>query len=160
LSKRLIALLAGVMAIAIVAAGCGSSSDGTTDTTVVVLTKTEFIKQGDAICKKGGESLNQEAEDFAKKNNIDINKPTKKQQEEVIETVVGPALQTQADELSELGVPDGEEDKTTAIVDALEAGAEELEDNPSALLENSGKGPLDKANELASEFGFKECGQP
>ncbi len=158
MSKRLIALLAGVMAIAIVAAGCGSSSDDTTD--VVVLTKTEFIKQGDAICKKGSESLSQEAEDFADENNIDTEKPTKAQQEEVIETVVGPALQTQADELSELGAPDGEEDKTTAIVDALEAGAEELEDNPGSLLEESnGKGPLDKANELATEFGFKECGQ-
>jgi hypothetical protein len=159
LSKRLIALLAGVMALAIVAAGCGSSSDSTTDTTVVVLTKTEFIKQGDAICKRGSESLSQEAEDFADENNIDIEKPTKKQQEEVIETVVGPALQTQADELSELGAPDGEEDKTTAIVEALESGAEELEDNPGALLESGGKSPLDKANELANEFGFKQCGQ-
>jgi hypothetical protein len=159
LSKRLIALLAGVMAIAIVAAGCGSSSDSTTDTTVVVLTKTEFIKQGDAICAKGSEALSQEAEDFAKENNIDTEKPTKKQQEEVIETVVGPALQAQADELSELGAPDGEEDKTTAIVEALESGAEELEDNPGALLGSGGKSPLDKANELANEFGFKQCGQ-
>ena len=56
MSKRLIALLAGVMAIAIIAAGCGSSSDDSTDTTVVVLTKTEFIKQGDAICAKGGKA--------------------------------------------------------------------------------------------------------
>ncbi len=157
MSKRPIALLAGVMAIAIVAAGCGSSSDDST--TVVVLTKTEFIKQGDAICKRGSESLSQEAEDFADENNIDTEKPTKEQQEEVIATVVGPALQTQAEELGELGAPDGEEEKTTAIVDALETGAEELEDNPGALLESSGKGPLDKANELANEFGFKECGQ-
>lgn len=157
MSKRPIALLAGVMAIAIVAAGCGSSSDGTTD--VVVLTKTEYIKQGDAICKKGSESLSKEAEEFAEENSIDTSKPTKQQQEEVIETVVGPALQTQADELSELGPPDGEEDKTTAIVDALEAGAEELEDNPGALLESGAKSPLDKANELANEFGFKRCGQ-
>jgi hypothetical protein len=160
LSKRLIVLLAGVMAIAIVAAGCGSSSsDDSTSTTVVVLSKTAFIKQGDAICKKGGESLGQEAEDFADENNIDTSKPTKVQQEEVIATVVGPALQTQADELSELGAPDGEEEKVAAIVDALEAGAEELEDNPGALLESSGKGPLDKAKELATEFGFKDCGQ-
>jgi ABC-type glycerol-3-phosphate transport system substrate-binding protein len=158
LSKRLIALLAGVMAIAIVAAGCGSSGDSTSDTTVV-LTKTEFIEQGDAICKKGSESLSKEAEEFAEDNDIDTEKPSEEQQEEVIETVVGPALQTQADELSELGAPDGEEDKTTAIIDALEAGAEEMEDDPGALLDSSGEGPLDKANELANEFGFKQCGQ-
>ena len=159
MSKRLIAMLAGVMAIAIVAAGCGSSDDSTTDTSAVVLTKTEFIKQGDAICAKGSETLSQEAEDFADENNIDTEKPTKKQQEEVIETVVGPALQTQADELGELGAPDGEEDKTTAIIEALESGAQELEDNPGALLESGAKSPLEKANELANEFGFKKCGQ-
>jgi hypothetical protein len=158
LSKRLIALLAGVMAIAIVAAGCGSSSDDSTDT-VVVLTKTEFVKQGDAICAKGSKTLSQEAEDFADENDIDTSKPTTKQQEEVIETVVGPALQAQADELSALGAPEGEEDTTAAIVEALEDGAEELEENPAALLEDKGAGPLDKANELASKFGFKECGQ-
>jgi aspartate oxidase len=158
LSKRLIALLAGVMAVAIVAAGCGSSSDDSTDT-VVVLTKTEFIKQGDAICAKGGEALSEEAEDFADEHNVDTSKPTKKQKEEVIETVVGPALQTQADELSELGAPDGEEDKVAAVIEALESGAEELEDDPGVLLENSGKGPLDEAKELAGEFGFKDCGQ-
>jgi hypothetical protein len=158
LSKRLIALLAGVMAIAIVAAGCGSSSDSSTDT-VVALTKVEFIKQGDAICKKGSEQIEAEANAFAKENNIDINKPTKAEQEEVISGVLGPALQNQADEISALGAPDGEEEKTVAIVEALESGAEELEDNPASLLEQSGTGPLDKANGLANKFGFKQCGQ-
>ena len=65
MSKRLIAMLAGVMAIAIVAAGCGSSSDSTP--TPFVLTKAEFIKQGDAICAKGSEALSQEAEDRQRK---------------------------------------------------------------------------------------------
>jgi hypothetical protein len=159
LSKRPIAVLLGIVVIAIVAAGCGSGGDGSTDTTVVVLTKTQYIKQGDAICKKGSESLSKEAEEFAEANNVDTEKPTKQQQEEVIETVVGPALQAQADELAELGAPAGEEARTAAIVDALETGATELEDNPGALLESNGKGPLDKANELANEFGFKQCGQ-
>lgn len=159
MSKRLIALLAGVMAIAIVAAGCGSSSsDGSTDT-VVVLAKTEFIKQGDAICAKGSKQIEDEADEFAKDNNVDTSNPTKAEQEEVIKTVVAPALQTQADELDALGAPDGEEDTTAAIITALEAGADELEANPAALLESKGPGPLDKANELATEFGFKQCGQ-
>jgi len=157
LSKRLIATLAGAMAIAIVAAGCGSSDDGTE--TAVVLTKTEFIAQGDAICKKGSEQIEDEANAFAEENDIDTNKPTKEEQEEVISGVLGPALQKQADEISALGAPDGEEEKTEAIVAALESGAEELEDDPGTLLEESGTGPLDKANELANKFGFKECGQ-
>jgi hypothetical protein len=151
LSKRLIAMLAGAMAIAIVAAGCGSSSD-----TTVVLTKTEFIKQGDAICAKGGKQIEDEADEFAKENNVDT---SKEDQEEVIATVVAPVLQTQVDEISELGAPSGEEDTTAAIVEALADGAEELEENPASLLESDGAGPLDKAKELAGRFGFKVCGQ-
>jgi len=158
LSKRLFALLAGVMAIAIVAAGCGSSSDDSTDT-VVVLTKTEFIEQGDAICAKGSKQIEAEAEEFAEDNNVDTDNPKKEDQEGVITTVIAPALQTQADELSALGAPEGEEETTAAIIEALEEGAQELEENPASLLESDGAGPLDKANELANKFGFKECGQ-
>ena len=95
MSKRLIALLAGVMAIAIVAAGCGSSSDDSTDT-VVVLTKAEFIKQGDAICAKGSKKINEEAEEFAEENDVDTDKPSEEQQEEVIKAVSGPVLRAKA----------------------------------------------------------------
>lgn len=156
MSKRLIALLAGVMAIAMVAAGCGSSSDDSTET--VVLTKTEFIKQGDAICKQGSSQISDEADEFAEENDIDTSNPSKEDQEEVIVSVVAPALQTQADEISELGAPEGEEEKVTAMIEALEAGAEKLEDEPGALLESKAD-PLAEANKLANEFGFKECGR-
>jgi hypothetical protein len=157
LSKRLIVLLAGVVAIAVIAAGCGSSSDDSTETTAA-LTKAEFVKQGDAICAKGSKQIEAEAEEFAEDNNVDTSKPTDKQQEELIATVLAPSLQTQADELGELSAPSGEEGKAAAMIDALEAGAEELEDDPGTLLEN-GADPLGKANKLANEFGFKECGQ-
>ncbi|MGC1166548.1 MAG: hypothetical protein WA862_10610 [Solirubrobacterales bacterium] len=155
MSKRLILLLAGVMAIAAVVAGCGGSDDSTE---TVVLTKAEFIEQGDAICAKGSKQIEEEADEFAADNDIDTSNPSKEEQEEVITTVVAPALQTQADEITELGAPDGEEERVTAIIEALEAGAQELEDEPGALLESEGD-PLGEANKLANEFGFKECGQ-
>lgn len=157
MSKRLIAMLAGVMAIAIVAAGCGSSS-GDDSTETVVLTKAEFIEQGDAICARGSKQIEDEADAFAEENDIDIDNPSRSDQEEVIVTVVAPSLQTQADELSELGAPDGEEEKAEAMIAALEAGAEELEDDPGTLLEDEAD-PLGKANRIANEFGFKTCGQ-
>jgi hypothetical protein len=155
LSKRLIALLASVMAIAIVAAGCGSGDDSTE--TTVELTKVEFIKQGDAICKKGSDRIEEEVNTFAAENDVDTDNPSKEDQEEVIAEVVAPSLQTQADELTQLGAPSGEEDEVAAIIEALEGGAEELEDAPASLL-GEGAGPLDEANQLATEFGFQECG--
>jgi maltose-binding protein MalE len=158
LSKRLIVLLAGIVAVAAVVAGCGSSDDGSTDSTTA-LTKAQFIKQGDAICEKGSKQIEDEAEAFAEENDVDTEKPTDDQQEEVIETVVGPSLQSQADELSELGAPSGEEAKVTAMLDALEEGAQELETDPGVLLGKDGSDPLGEANKLANEFGFKSCGQ-
>lgn len=158
MNKRLILLLVGVMALAAFAAGCGSSDDSTDTDEAVALTKVEFIEQGDVICEKGNEQLENEADEFAEDNDIDTSNPTEEQQEDVIVSVVGPALQSQADELAALGAPEGEEDDVAAIVEALEAGAQELEDDPGSLLK-SGAEPLGEASKLASEFGFKTCGR-
>jgi hypothetical protein len=154
MSKRLIALLAALAALALVVAGCGGGSDSTDSSS---LTKAQLIKQGDAICEKGEETLEAEANEFAKENGIDTSKPTKAQQEEVIEQVVAPALRKQAEELRELGTPSGEEEAVEEIFDTLEEGTEELEEEPGKLLE--GNNPVEKAGNLAQKYGFKECGE-
>lgn len=158
MSKRLTALLVAALAIAALVAGCGSGDDSTGTDEAVVLTKAEFIKQGDAICKKGSERLEDEANEYAEENDIDTSNATKDQQEGVIATVVGPALRQQADEIGELGAPEGKEKEVTEVVEALEAGAQELEDSPGSLLESDAE-PLAKAQKLAIEFGFRVCGQ-
>ncbi len=155
MSKRLIAMLAGVVAVAIVAAGCGSSSD--TSETTAALNKAEFIKQGDAICTKGNKAIETEANEFAEENNVNTEKPTKAQQEEVITEVVAPGVRKQGEEIAALGAPSGDEAEVEAIVTAVEGGAEELEENPSLLIE--GKNPLAKGSKLADSYGFKVCGE-
>ncbi|MBA3864939.1 MAG: hypothetical protein H0X42_01105 [Solirubrobacterales bacterium] len=164
LSKRLIAMLAGVVAIAVIAAGCGSSSSsdstgGGEESSSSSLTKAEFIKAGDAICLESNEALEGEANEFAEENGIDIGKPTTEQQEEVVSEVVAPAIREQAEGISELGAPSGEEEEVEAIVDAVENGAEEAEEEPSSLVEAEGGGPFAEANELANAYGFKVCGE-
>jgi hypothetical protein len=154
-SKRLVALLAALAALALIVAGCGSGG-GSTSSESSSLTKAELIKQGDAICKQGEEALEEEANEFAKENGIDTNKPTKAQQEEVIAQVVAPSLHKQAEELRELGTPSGEESVVEEIFDSLEKGTEELEAEPGALLK--GTNPVEEASKLAREYGFKECG--
>jgi hypothetical protein len=163
-------MLAGVMAIAVVAAGCGSSSSdssstsgsdttastGDTTVTTAALSKAELIKKGDAICTKGNESISTEANEFAKENNVNTKKPTKAQKEEVITEVVAPDLRKQGEEIAELGVPSGDEAEIEAIVAALEGAADELEENPNLLFE--GKSPLSDVAKLGSGYGFKVCG--
>jgi hypothetical protein len=156
LSKRLIMMLAGVMAIAIVAAGCGSSSDDSTKTTAA-LTKAELIAQGDAICKKGNAAIEREADEFAEDNNVDTEKPTRAQQEEVIIDVVAPGVRKQGEEISELTPPSGDEAEIEAVVAAVEKGSDEMESDPSKLIE--GKSPLAEGSKLANNYGFEECGE-
>jgi uncharacterized lipoprotein len=163
LSKRLIAALFGVLAIAVVAAGCGSSSSdssssGGDESSASALTKPEFIKAADTVCEEGNEAIEGEANEFAKENEIDIEKPTEAQQEEVVSEVVAPAIRAQAEGISALGAPSGEEEEVEAIVEAVEAGAEEAEENPGALVSGEGGGPFEEANELANEYGLKVCG--
>ena len=168
MSKRLITMLAGALAIAIVAAGCGSSSSDSSSTssdssssdttaTTAALSKAELIKQGDAICTKGNESIETEANEFAKENNVNTKKPTKAQKEEVIVEVVAPDVRRQGEEIAELGVPSGDEAEVEAIVAAVEGAADELEETPSLLFGE--KNPLAKATKLAGSYGFKVCGE-
>lgn len=162
MSKRLFAAFFGVLAIAVIGAGCGSSDSGSSggDTSsATALTKPEFIKAADAVCEEANESINGEAEEFAKENGVDTKNPTTEQQEEVVSQVVAPALRDQAEKIDALGAPSGEEEAVEEIVTAVEAGADEAENDPGTLIEGKGATPFKEAQKLAKEFGLKVCGQ-
>jgi hypothetical protein len=157
------ALLFGVLAVALVA-GCGGGGGDTTAGSTgessdggSPLSKAGFIKQGDEICTKGNQTIETEASEFAEENNVDTENPTKAQQEEVITKVVAPAIKQQGEEIGDLGAPSGDEEQVEAIVEAVGRGADELEEDPGALLE--GKNPLEEGSKLAKAYGLKSCGE-
>jgi hypothetical protein len=156
LNRASLAVLAALVALAAIVAGCGSDDDS--DTTAS-LTKTEFIKQADAICAKSEKQVSTEFEDFAKENDIPLDKePSEEQSEELVEEVLIPSVQDQADGIRDLGLPSGDEDRVEAMLDALDEAIEEAEDDPAALFA-SGSDPFAKANKLASDYGLEVCGQ-
>lgn len=155
MSKKFLVVAIGVFALALVAAGCGGGDD--TSDGGEALTKTEFVKQADAICEQGNATIEEEVEAFAEDNDVDIEKPSKEQQEEVIADVVAPATQQQLDEIGELGAPEGDEDQIETMLETTEGGVSELEDDPALLLE--GKNPLSAGSKLAKEYGLKSCGE-
>jgi len=158
LNKALLLAIAAVVALAALVAGCGSSDDSTTDETVT-LTKTEFIKQGDAICKEGNEEIQEGFEEYAEENDLPQNKePSKEQGVEITETVILPNVQQQAEEIRDLGAPEGDEDQVDELVTALEDAVAEGEDDPESLFKGS-TDPFGKVNKLASDYGFKVCGE-
>lgn len=154
MNKALLAAIAALAAVAALVAGCGGG-DSTTDETVT-LTKTEFIKQGDAICKKGNDQSEKEAEEYAEENDFTLEKASKEQIEDAVKAVLVPNLNRQAEELDQLGAPEGDEDQVEEIIVSLEGAADEIEDEPSAVFEGE---VLKEPTKLAKAYGFKVCGE-
>jgi phosphosulfolactate synthase (CoM biosynthesis protein A) len=147
LKVTLVALV--VLLAALVGFGCGNDDNSSGS----ALTKAEFIKQADRLCKKGDAQIEVEAEEFAEENKIE--EATEAQPEKLVSEVVAPAIQTQAEEIADLGAPEGDEETIEAMVEAVESGAAELEANPLAGME--GKSPLGEASKIARAYGLKEC---
>jgi hypothetical protein len=152
-SKLLTAALAAAFLVALVA-GCGGG-DETTDETVT-LTKAEFIKQGDAICKQAGDQSEKEAEEFAEENGFTLEKANEEQLEEAVTEVLVSNLRQQAEDLDALGAPEGDEEQVEEILVSLEGAADEIEEEPSIVFEEE---VFDEPNELAQDYGFKVCGE-
>ncbi|MBK5218509.1 MAG: hypothetical protein JJE35_01800 [Thermoleophilia bacterium] len=147
---RLLATVIGIVCAALVIVGCGGGSDDT-------LSKAEFIKQGDAICKKA--STKREAavvaavrsEDPGDKHGIAFSEKT------IIEAGIPPLTQM-TDELADLGEPDPGAEEAAAVVEAYKAGVASMEDDPLGTLRGSNKS-FAEATKLAAEFGLKACSQ-
>jgi len=151
-SKRLIALIVGALAVGLIA-GCGSSSD---DSSTSSLTKAEFIKQGDVICTKHHETFENELRAFLKKSGANKGIESADALSEFAQTKLAPVFSSEAEELRALGAPSGEEEEVNAILDPLEEGIEELENNSAKLGKETPAG-IEKANNSAEKFGFKVC---
>ena len=156
MNKALLAALAALLALGVLVTGCGSSDDETTTDESVTLTKTEFIKQGDAICKKGNDESEKEAEEFAEENGFTLEKASEEQLEDAVSEVLVSNLNRQVEELDALGAPEGDEDQVEEIIVSLEGAVEEIEDDPGTVFEGE---VLKEPSELAEDYGFKVCGE-
>jgi hypothetical protein len=156
-SKRFVALLAALAALALIVAGCGGGSSSTASTSA--LSKAEFVKQGNAICAKGNEEIEEGFEKFVKENNIKPNKkPTKAQQTEAAEEILLPTVRKQVEGIRALGLPSEGEEEADNVLKAAEKGLEEAEEDPSSAATENGK-QFAEANKLAREFGLTKCGE-
>ncbi|HMC07566.1 MAG TPA: hypothetical protein VKG89_09260 [Solirubrobacterales bacterium] len=147
----------GMAAIAIVAvgaaAGCGSSSSSSTTSTQAALTKSEFLAKGNAICKKGNQTINKAAhQTFAKGQ-----KPTKSETQDFATKTVIPSIQQQISAIKALPPPSGDEAQVTKIVDDAQAALDKAKQNPT-LLTGNGPDPFKQVNKETKAYGLTACG--
>jgi len=156
LRKAFFALFAGVLAIAAVATGCGSSND---NGSTASLTKAEFVKQGNAICRKGNAQIESEFEKFAEEHHLGKHqKPSKKVLAEATETVLIPAITTQIEGLRALGTPEGDEGEIDEILTGAEESLEEAEEDPAAFAEGEPT-KFKQVNKRARAYGLTVCAE-
>lgn len=139
--------------LAMTAVGCGSGGD----TTEVVLTKAQFIKRGDAICRAHQAERTKEINAWLRNPSNRTKKIadyTPEERGEVYLTVALPPVREAWGELDELAESVSDE-KAEKVVDALGSSVEAIEEEPArGLVPSSYK----SSNEVAREYGFKDCG--
>jgi Flp pilus assembly protein TadD len=144
--------LAASLALVLVVAGCGSSSKS--NSTTPALTKAEFLKKGNAICKKGTQQINQAANKAFPKSK---GKPSQAQMTKFATDTIIPSVQTQISGVKALGAPKGDEAKVKAIVTTAQAALDKGKRDPAILVSNKSD-PFAKSNKLTKAYGLKACG--
>ena len=125
--------------------GCGGSDPEP-------LTKTEFGQQGNKICKEAtktrGEAIAKVIEETDPKTD------QVKAQEKAIQSGL-PSYEKAAEQIDDLGAPEGEEEMVESLVGAMEEAAERVKADPhTATVSNV---PFKEADKLATEMGLTEC---
>src|SRR5437764_2220697 len=122
-------VLAATLALVVVAVGCGSSKSKSTVTTPA-LTKSEFLKRGNAICKKGNQQINQVA------HKVFPNRKARPGRAQVTKFATGtiiPSVQSQINGVKALGAPKGDEAKVNAIITTAQAALDKAKKDPILL---------------------------
>lgn len=137
-------------ALALFVAGCGGG-DSTSS-----LTKAQFIKRADAICTKANNDQLVAVQKAAK--STPKSEQNQAGKEKIIVTAGLPPIAKEAEELAELGIPDGDEKEVEAIIAGIEFALKKGEENPVLVLEGAAS-PFIPVNKLAAAYGLESCAE-
>jgi hypothetical protein len=147
-------------------AGCGEDAEA--------ITKDEFVERADAVCREAQDEFDEVFESmWAEFEDLDENDATDQQQmfvalDETMDAVV-PRMHTMADELRELGAPEGDEELLSELLADLDAAIDEFDAMTDAAVAGDeaareyldGEGDpaaIDIVNRRAQDYGLDVCG--
>ena len=142
--------MTAVLALGVVAAGCGSSSNDNT-TTTSSLTKAEWIAKADAICRTGNQQVNQ-----AGQQQFGNQKPTQAQIQQFASGTVIPNIESQVNQIKALGPPAEIEQQVNSLLATVQGDLDKAKADPSLLLNGSA---FKDSNTEAQGLGLKVCGK-
>lgn len=146
-------MLVSALVLALVAVGCGGSSGD--DATTSSISKVEFVKGANAICKKGAEKLHTDFLAFSSERS-DNPKASPAEYEEYIDRVIAPDLSREVAEMRTLGVPEGGEEQVETMLSAIGEGVENAEAKPTAVI-TANRALFSNAIKLTTAYGLAAC---
>ena len=146
MNKRILTLAALLSVTALSAVGCGGDDDSSSGEPAP--TKAAYIVDADAICTADQADFEAIVQDLPN----DVEAP---ESQAAITDEIVPLYRDQIEQLRALTPPEGDEEATAAIYDAVDEALNVIEENPSALDQAD---TFDEANTLATDFGLKVCG--
>lgn len=154
--RRRLVTLSLIVAIALIATGCGGG-DGEDTVTASPLTKAEFIGKADEICARDRRKIAKELETYPAKQGSGEGKDQEDLLTEAIREVFLPSLQAKVDEIRALGAPAGDEQQVEAFLNAMQDAIDAMEERSIETLGQFAV-QLEPAGELARAYGFNACG--
>jgi|SRR4051794_7026166 hypothetical protein len=138
---RRTALIVGALALFV--AGCGGGDDEKS------VSKADYLKQGNAICKKGNDAIDAAAQKLGES-------PTQAQIEAFATGTLIPSVSNQLKELRALDTPEGDADTLSALYDDADAALAKIKADPALVAAKSD--PFADVNQRATQYGLTECG--
>ena len=128
--QRYLFALAAIASL-IVVAGCGSGSDSSSSSSTV--SRTVYLKQGDALCKRTTLALSKNLEKAAAEYKQAHKELDRAGGIVMIKEATIPTVKGMTEELAALGLPSGEEAEGEEILAAFEKGVADAESDPAGL---------------------------
>jgi len=138
-----------VLTTGLAVAGCGG---GNGTSTTAAISKADFLKKGNAICKKGNQSIK-----LAGNHLLPQGKQPTAAQKQQFTNVALLTIQAEILRVKRLGAPPGDEAKVNAIIASAQAALQKVKQDPSVLFKQNSD-PFAEANKLANAYGLTACG--
>jgi hypothetical protein len=147
LQKRNIFVGLALLAM-VVLAGCGSGGD-----TSSAVSKKQFLARGNALCKKTEE---EEGRRFTKaQENSPSGNVSAARRNKVLTWIFVEPYERMIVKFKKFEVPDGDESKVEAIIQAMEEAKKKVEANPTQVLTSTAM--YEGANKLLTQYGLESC---
>jgi len=149
-------LIAALTSLAI--AACGEKDENTTATSSSSLTKAQFVREANRICKQTDDKIERASKQFFADAPANEEAPPS-EIEEFAQKSALPAIEDEITRIEALGAPAGDEEQVKAILDAGEQGLAKLKQNPEQIAKGGAAPALASYDKLAGSYGLDQCAE-